>query len=120
MGAKGFTSVVHTQGRGGCPQEGTEPPLHPPRVSPQCGEGTPQTTGFFEVTVAGKLVHSKKVRVSPLWGQRMGWAVVNHGAQPIFVCLCLPREAMASWTRKASFGSWWLPSKPPWLRASVS
>ncbi|CAO2626946.1 Selenoprotein W [Lemmus lemmus] len=25
-----------------------------------CGEGTPQVTGFFEVTVAGKLVHSKK------------------------------------------------------------
>uniref|UniRef100_A0A8C6QG60 Selenoprotein W n=1 Tax=Nannospalax galili TaxID=1026970 RepID=A0A8C6QG60_NANGA len=25
-----------------------------------CGEGTPQATGFFEVTVAGKLVHSKK------------------------------------------------------------
>ncbi|ELW71019.1 Glioma tumor suppressor candidate region 2 protein [Tupaia chinensis] len=25
-----------------------------------CGEGTPQTTGFFEVMVAGKLVHSKK------------------------------------------------------------
>ncbi|MEJ1277859.1 hypothetical protein NN561_008777 [Cricetulus griseus] len=24
------------------------------------GEGTPQVTGFFEVTVAGKLVHSKK------------------------------------------------------------
>uniref|UniRef100_A0A2K5JVB4 Selenoprotein W n=2 Tax=Colobinae TaxID=9569 RepID=A0A2K5JVB4_COLAP len=24
------------------------------------GEGTPQATGFFEVTVAGKLVHSKK------------------------------------------------------------
>uniref|UniRef100_A0A8C0DYG9 Selenoprotein W n=1 Tax=Balaenoptera musculus TaxID=9771 RepID=A0A8C0DYG9_BALMU len=28
--------------------------------SPQCGEGTPQVTGFFEVLVAGKLVHSKK------------------------------------------------------------
>ncbi|KAI5935953.1 Selenoprotein W [Manis javanica] len=25
-----------------------------------CGEGTPQATGFFEVMVAGKLVHSKK------------------------------------------------------------
>uniref|UniRef100_A0A8C5K4V7 Selenoprotein W n=1 Tax=Jaculus jaculus TaxID=51337 RepID=A0A8C5K4V7_JACJA len=25
-----------------------------------CGEGTPQRTGFFEVLVAGKLVHSKK------------------------------------------------------------
>uniref|UniRef100_A0A8C9Q258 Selenoprotein W n=1 Tax=Spermophilus dauricus TaxID=99837 RepID=A0A8C9Q258_SPEDA len=25
-----------------------------------CGEGTPQVTGFFEVMVAGKLVHSKK------------------------------------------------------------
>lgn len=25
-----------------------------------CGEGTPQVTGFFEVLVAGKLVHSKK------------------------------------------------------------
>uniref|UniRef100_A0AC11BMA2 Selenoprotein W n=1 Tax=Ovis aries TaxID=9940 RepID=A0AC11BMA2_SHEEP len=25
-----------------------------------CGEGTPQVTGFFEVFVAGKLVHSKK------------------------------------------------------------
>ncbi|KAJ6663799.1 hypothetical protein lerEdw1_009878 [Lerista edwardsae] len=25
-----------------------------------CGEGTPQVTGWFEVTVAGKLVHSKK------------------------------------------------------------
>ncbi|EHB00881.1 Selenoprotein W [Heterocephalus glaber] len=25
-----------------------------------CGEGTPQSTGFFEVTIAGKLVHSKK------------------------------------------------------------
>ncbi|KAL4831370.1 hypothetical protein H8958_010786 [Nasalis larvatus] len=24
------------------------------------GEGTPQATGFFEVTVAGKLIHSKK------------------------------------------------------------
>ncbi|KAF7242448.1 Selenoprotein W [Varanus komodoensis] len=24
------------------------------------GEGTPQVTGWFEVTVAGKLVHSKK------------------------------------------------------------
>ncbi len=24
------------------------------------GEGTPEVTGFFEVTVAGKLVHSKK------------------------------------------------------------
>uniref|UniRef100_A0A2K5PY96 Selenoprotein W n=1 Tax=Cebus imitator TaxID=2715852 RepID=A0A2K5PY96_CEBIM len=23
-------------------------------------EGTPQATGFFEVTVAGKLIHSKK------------------------------------------------------------
>uniref|UniRef100_A0A8I3ML60 Selenoprotein W n=1 Tax=Canis lupus familiaris TaxID=9615 RepID=A0A8I3ML60_CANLF len=29
-----------------------------------CGEGTPQATGFFEVTVAGKLVHSKKVGLS--------------------------------------------------------
>jgi len=29
-----------------------------------CGEGTPQATGFFEVMVAGKLVHSKKVMVS--------------------------------------------------------
>ncbi|XP_070355714.1 selenoprotein W isoform X2 [Equus asinus] len=29
-------------------------------LSPQCGEGTPQVTGFFEVMVAGKLVHSKK------------------------------------------------------------
>uniref|UniRef100_F6VFD9 Selenoprotein W n=1 Tax=Monodelphis domestica TaxID=13616 RepID=F6VFD9_MONDO len=26
----------------------------------QNGEGTPEVTGFFEVTVAGKLVHSKK------------------------------------------------------------
>uniref|UniRef100_A0ABI8ACJ5 Selenoprotein W n=3 Tax=Felidae TaxID=9681 RepID=A0ABI8ACJ5_FELCA len=25
-----------------------------------CGEGTPQATGFFEVMVGGKLVHSKK------------------------------------------------------------
>ncbi|KFO26266.1 Glioma tumor suppressor candidate region gene 2 protein [Fukomys damarensis] len=25
-----------------------------------CGEGTPQSTGFFEVSVAGKLIHSKK------------------------------------------------------------
>ncbi|KAK7807536.1 hypothetical protein U0070_001339 [Myodes glareolus] len=25
-----------------------------------CGSGTPQVTGFFEVTVVGKLVHSKK------------------------------------------------------------
>uniref|UniRef100_A0A2I3HIS1 Selenoprotein W n=1 Tax=Nomascus leucogenys TaxID=61853 RepID=A0A2I3HIS1_NOMLE len=25
-----------------------------------CGEGTPQATGFFEVMVAGKLIHSKK------------------------------------------------------------
>ncbi|XP_049643501.1 selenoprotein W [Suncus etruscus] len=25
-----------------------------------CGEGTPQVTGFFEVMVAGKLIHSKK------------------------------------------------------------
>ncbi|XP_072822859.1 selenoprotein W isoform X1 [Vicugna pacos] len=25
-----------------------------------CGEGTPQVTGFFEVLVAGNLVHSKK------------------------------------------------------------
>lgn len=32
--------------------------------SPQCGEGTPQVTGFFEVLVAGKLVHSKKVCLS--------------------------------------------------------
>ena len=36
--------------------------LNPPLNAffPQCGEGTPQVTGFFEVTVAGKLVHSKK------------------------------------------------------------
>ena len=41
-------------------------PLSPSNVSlpPQCGEGTPQATGFFEVTVAGKLVHSKKVGLS--------------------------------------------------------
>ncbi|KAM7060213.1 selenoprotein W-like [Molossus nigricans] len=25
-----------------------------------CGEATPKVTGFFEVTVAGRLVHSKK------------------------------------------------------------
>ncbi|KAL8219788.1 UNVERIFIED_CONTAM: hypothetical protein K2H54_033727 [Gekko kuhli] len=30
------------------------------RLSLQCGEGTPQVTGWFEVTVGGKLVHSKK------------------------------------------------------------
>uniref|UniRef100_A0A8C4Y6U1 Uncharacterized protein n=1 Tax=Gopherus evgoodei TaxID=1825980 RepID=A0A8C4Y6U1_9SAUR len=30
----------------------------PPHVS---GEGTPQVTGWFEVTIAGKLVHSKMV-----------------------------------------------------------
>lgn len=33
--------------------------------TPQRGEGTPQVTGFFEVMVAGKLVHSKKVRLLP-------------------------------------------------------
>ena len=43
--------------------------------SPQCGEGTPQVTGFFEVFVAGKLVHSKKVCLSilPHWGPVGGW-----------------------------------------------
>ncbi|XP_063664927.1 selenoprotein W-like [Pan troglodytes] len=25
-----------------------------------CSEGTPQATGFFDVMVAGKLIHSKK------------------------------------------------------------
>lgn len=39
------------------------PPLQH-HLSPQCGEGTPQATGFFEVMVAGKLVHSKKVWLS--------------------------------------------------------
>ena len=33
---------------------------HPIPSSLQSGEGTPQVTGWFEVTVAGKLVHSKK------------------------------------------------------------
>jgi len=32
----------------------------------QTGVGTPSTTGWFEVEVNGKLVHSKKVRVDPL------------------------------------------------------
>lgn len=40
--------------------------------SPQSGEGTPHVTGFFEVMVAGKLVHSKKVCVTPSFGARRG------------------------------------------------
>uniref|UniRef100_A0A8B9YT73 Selenoprotein W n=1 Tax=Bos mutus grunniens TaxID=30521 RepID=A0A8B9YT73_BOSMU len=51
--------VLPSLGRSRCPQGGiSAPPASLP--SPQCGEGTPQVTGFFEVFVAGKLVHSKK------------------------------------------------------------
>lgn len=32
----------------------------------QTGVGTPSSTGWLEVEVNGKLVHSKKVRVDPL------------------------------------------------------
>lgn len=39
-------------------------PAPPTSLSLQCGEGTPQATGFFEVMVGGKLVHSKKVCLS--------------------------------------------------------
>ena len=35
---------------------------------PQEGEGTPTMTGLFEVTVGGKLVHSKKVGRGGLGG----------------------------------------------------
>lgn len=45
-----------------CPQEGISAPAT--SLSSQCGEGTPQATGFFEVMVGGKLVHSKKVCLS--------------------------------------------------------
>ena len=66
--------VLPSLGRSRCPQGGiSAPPASLP--SPQCGEGTPQVTGFFEVFVAGKLVHSKKVCLSilPHWGPRGGW-----------------------------------------------
>uniref|UniRef100_A0A4X1VVL9 Selenoprotein W n=1 Tax=Sus scrofa TaxID=9823 RepID=A0A4X1VVL9_PIG len=55
-----FTRVLHSLGGGGCAQEGPSAPSTPFPAFPQCGEGTPQVTGFFEVLVAGKLVHSKK------------------------------------------------------------
>ena len=66
--------VLPSLGRGRCLQGGVStPPASLP--SPQCGEGTPQVTGFFEVFVAGKLVHSKKVCLSilPHWGPLGGW-----------------------------------------------
>lgn len=53
-------------GRGWVSPESTPAPTTSLSSPPQCGEGTPQVTGFFEVTVAGKLVHSKKVRPSVL------------------------------------------------------
>ncbi|XP_027562907.1 selenoprotein W-like, partial [Neopelma chrysocephalum] len=34
--------------------------LNAPPVPPQSGQGTPERTGWFEVTVGGHLVHSKK------------------------------------------------------------
>lgn len=36
-----------------------------PPVPPQSGQGTPEVTGWFEVTVGGHLVHSKKVGAPP-------------------------------------------------------
>ncbi|KAF6078126.1 hypothetical protein HJG60_009038 [Phyllostomus discolor] len=51
-------------GRGGVSRRAPQPLQHLCLPPLQCGEGTPQVTGFFEVTVAGKLVHSKKVCLS--------------------------------------------------------
>lgn len=56
-------------GKGPCPGHLSPCSFSP---SPQCGEGTPHVTGFFEVMVAGKLVHSKKVRVTSSFGACRG------------------------------------------------
>lgn len=58
-----FTPIISISREGAGVPKWAARPLQQ-HLSPQCGEGTPQATGFFEVMVAGKLVHSKKVMVS--------------------------------------------------------
>lgn len=72
-------------GRVGVPKRASQPLQH---LSPQCGEGTPQVTGFFEVMVAGKLVHSKKVCLSVHPASFWGWCggvVVDGGGLGVLV-----------------------------------
>jgi len=54
-----FTPIISISREGAGVPKWAARPLQQ-HLSPQCGEGTPQATGFFEVMVAGKLVHSKK------------------------------------------------------------
>lgn len=111
-----FTRVLHSLGGGGCAQEGPSAPSTPFPAFPQCGEGTPQVTGFFEVLVAGKLVHSKKVCLSVLphfelvgawgWDLCLGTSsLLPFSPLPPFLPPLLPtsREVMATWIRRASF-----------------
>ena len=62
----------------------------------QTSEGTPQSTGWFEVQiVGGKLLHSKKVCVSVcgsmVWGQIVGEKSCIPKGCDVCLCLCVYR-----------------------------
>lgn len=66
--------MVVAWGREGGDNRVTPLPCTP--VSPQSGQGTQEVTGWFEVTVAGRLVHSKKVGDTPPSPPPCAWVCV--------------------------------------------
>lgn len=63
----------------------------------QTGVGTPSTTGWFEVEVNGKLVHSKKVRVDPLSLLYIAFTIIWLLAS---YCFSLKLYFKSAWNRR--------------------